>query len=197
MLSTALDYFLGIEDSKLGIMQSTNIFKPLNYVELIDVDSVEACGITTDCTMKRTKEKLPKIRVVKGHQMIKRVTSLDGSTDLFETTQRAYNKKASLSTFKYDTNKYYWILNDYLYIPNVSWEAVSILAYFSDIALIDSLNDCNDEKNKNLCRSILDEEFPAPTHLLELTIDKVSSKIANLYNRIPEDNNINKNTNTL
>jgi hypothetical protein len=196
MLDTALEYFLKIEDGKLKVYQSNTLFKPLDYVELVEVDSVNACGITTECTIKRSKDPLPKIRTINSKPAIKRVTSLDGAVDLIETTQRAFNRKSALSTFKYDKNFYFWYLDGYIYVPNVDWEAVSVLAYFTDASEINKLNACNNDKTNYECVSMLDEEFPSPSHLLELIIDKVNAKLANLYSRIPEDTNINKNTRT-
>jgi hypothetical protein len=34
------------------------------------------------------------------------------------------------SSFKYNTTRYFWFLNDYLYFPNVDWDAVKIEGVF-------------------------------------------------------------------
>jgi hypothetical protein len=39
---------------------------------------------------------------------------------------------ASSTTFKYNKTKYYWYLNDYLYFPNLEWDAVRVEAIFED-----------------------------------------------------------------
>ena len=50
-------------DNLYRIMKFNSIFQALNFVELIEVDSVEAqCkGIKSNCTFMRTKEKLPEM----------------------------------------------------------------------------------------------------------------------------------------
>ena len=44
-------------------MKISNIFKTMPYVELIEVDKVDAAchGVYSGCYFKRTKEKLPEI----------------------------------------------------------------------------------------------------------------------------------------
>ena len=34
------------------------------------------------------------------------------------------------TSFKYNKTKYYWWLNDYIYIPNVEWDAIKIEGIF-------------------------------------------------------------------
>ena len=51
------------EDNQFRLMKISSIFQVLPYVELIDVDKVEAgCfGVYSGCYFKRSKEKLPTI----------------------------------------------------------------------------------------------------------------------------------------
>ena len=34
------------------------------------------------------------------------------------------------TTFKYNTTKYYWFLNDHLYFPNIEWDAIKLEGVF-------------------------------------------------------------------
>jgi hypothetical protein len=49
------------QDFANKLMKFNSVWKTLPYIELIDVDKVEAhcAGITSGCTIKRTKLKLP------------------------------------------------------------------------------------------------------------------------------------------
>jgi hypothetical protein len=37
-----------------------------------------------------------------------------------------------VGSFKYNTRKYFWYLNGYLYMPNVQWEAIKVEGVFED-----------------------------------------------------------------
>jgi hypothetical protein len=37
-----------------------------------------------------------------------------------------------VGSFKYNTRKYFWYLNGYLYMPNIEWEAIKVEGVFED-----------------------------------------------------------------
>lgn len=122
-------------DSRLeSLYKNESLFKELPCVELIDVDKVEACcmSIKTQCTFKRTKNKLPKIMDVDSGPIIRSVSSLDYSRKAHQTFPSVYSNMTKTSGFKYNKKAYYWFLDGYLYIPNVEWEAVRIQAIFDE-----------------------------------------------------------------
>ena len=41
-----------------------------------------------------------------------------------------WQQMANQKTFKYNKKKYYWYLNDYLYLPNVDWDAIRVEGVF-------------------------------------------------------------------
>ena len=49
------------EDGKNRLLAYSGVVQTMDFVELIEVDKVEACctGISSDCKIKRTKEKMP------------------------------------------------------------------------------------------------------------------------------------------
>ena len=51
------------EDNQNRLMKMSSLFNTLPYVELIDVDKVEAgcVGVYSECYFKRSKEKVPTI----------------------------------------------------------------------------------------------------------------------------------------
>lgn len=68
------------EDSKNKLMAFSGVIQIMDYVELIEVDKVEACctGIKSDCKIKRTKDKLPVFLQGYFGPLIRTIASLDG-----------------------------------------------------------------------------------------------------------------------
>lgn len=122
------------QDSQNKLMKFNSVFQTLPFVELIEVDKVEAAcsGIKSHCTIKRTKHKLPNFMQGYWGPIIRSVTSIDGSIELQPTQPGTYTSMTKLTTFKYNTTKYFWFLNDYLYLPNVEWDAILIEGVFED-----------------------------------------------------------------
>lgn len=120
--------FIRRQDSENKIMRFESLFEKLPCVELIDVDKVEACcnGVKSNCTIKRTKDKLPTVLEGVYGPLFRTIGSIDGSIECFKTYPSVYTNISNSTTFKYNTNKYYWYLGGYLYFPNIEWEAVSI-----------------------------------------------------------------------
>ena len=122
------------EDDKNRIMRMSTLFSRIPCMELIETDSVEACciGISTGCTIKRTKDKIPNLMDGSFGPIIRTVASLDLSEQLNLTEPATYLTISSLLTFKYNKTKYFWYLDGYLYFPNLPWEAVMIEGIFED-----------------------------------------------------------------
>lgn len=126
--------FMRRQDSTNKLMKFNSIWKTLPYVELIEVDKVEAhcSGIKSGCTIMRTKEKLPKM--IEGYwgPLIRSVTSIDGSIELQPTHPGTYTSLTKTTLFRYNKKKYFWYLNEYLYIPDIEWDAIKIEGVFDD-----------------------------------------------------------------
>lgn len=122
------------QDSSNRVMKFNSVFQALDFVELIDVDRVQAgChGLTSGCYFKRSKEKLPAMMEGYWGPIIRAVTSLDLTEQLTPTYPSTFEQIASQKTFKYNKKKYYWFLDGYLYFPNLAWDAVRIEGVFED-----------------------------------------------------------------
>jgi hypothetical protein len=120
------------EDNQNKLMRMSTLFTTLPIVELIDVDKIEAeCyGISSGCKIKRTKDKIPDLLTGVFGPLFRTVSSIDTSTVLFRTEPGVYSNMIKSTTFKYNTKKYYWYLNGYLYIPDIEWETLKIEAIF-------------------------------------------------------------------
>jgi len=129
------------EDNKLRLMKISNIFKVMPYVELIEVDKVDAAcvGVYSGCYFKRTKERLPDLLTGIQGPIFRTVSSIDGTTELFRTDPGTFVSMTKTTTFKYNKRQYWWYLDGYLYFPNLIWDAVKIEAIFeNDVETCDS-----------------------------------------------------------
>jgi hypothetical protein len=149
------------EDNQNKLMRMNNIISTIPYMELIDVDIVEAgCkGIHTNVFIKRTKDKLPAIFQGSYGPLIRTVGSLDDSDDLMPTQPSLYTKIIRSTNFKYNKSKYYWYMNGYIYVPNVDWEAIKIEALFEG-NIGELLCD-----PKEQCKSKQEQLLPFPEYL--------------------------------
>ena len=122
------------EDNQFRLMKISSIFNVLPYIELIDVDKVEAgcIGVYSECYFKRSKEKLPTIFDGAMGPIIRTVSSIDGSIEMFRTDPGTWVSITKSTTFKYNRKHYFWYLNGYLYAPNIDWDAVRIEAIFEN-----------------------------------------------------------------
>lgn len=122
------------QDNEGKIMRMQSLFETLPCVELIEVDKIEACcaGIRSNCTVMRTKDKLPDILNGSLGPLFRDITSIDGSVVLFPTYASQYVSMANTTTFKYNKNSYYWFSGGYLYFPNIIWEAIRIEGLWAD-----------------------------------------------------------------
>jgi hypothetical protein len=120
------------EDNQYRLMKISTLFSVLPYVELVDIDKVEAgcTGVYSGCYFKRSKEKLPTLFDGAMGPVIRLVSSIDGSMQLFRTERPTFASMAKTTTFKYNKRPYFWYLDGYLYVPNVDWDAVRIEAIF-------------------------------------------------------------------
>lgn len=148
------------EDGKNKLLAYSGVVQTMDFVELIEVDKVEACctGLSSDCTIKRTKEKMPIFMQGYNGPLIRSTTSIDGSEELQPTNPSTFLSLSKSKNFKYNKSKYYWYLNDYLYFPNIEWDAVRIEGIFEeDISVFTCAADS--------CIQKTDQPFNVPDYL--------------------------------
>jgi len=122
------------EDSKNRLLGYSSVVQTLDLVELEEVDRVEAhcSGLSSGCTFKRTKNKMPMFMQGYYGPLIRTISSLDGSEELQPTNPSTYLALSKSKNFRYNKARYYWYLNDYIYFPDLEWEAVRIEGIFED-----------------------------------------------------------------
>jgi hypothetical protein len=91
------------EDSKNKLMAFSSVIQTMDYVELIEVDRVEACctGIRSDCKIKRTKDKLPIFLEGYFGPLIRTIASLDGSEELQPVLPTIYSSLSHSKNFRF------------------------------------------------------------------------------------------------
>lgn len=122
------------QDYANKLMKFNAVWKSLPFVEMIEVDKVEAScsGIESGCTFKRTKNRLPEM--IEGYwgPLIRTVSSIDGSFELQPTQPGTYTSITKTTSFRYNKKKYFWYLDGYIYSPNIDWDAIKIEGVFND-----------------------------------------------------------------
>jgi len=167
------------EDNQFKLMKMSQIFKVLPYVELIDVDKVEAgcIGVYSGCFFKRSKDKLPNILDGMFGPIIRTVSSIDGSIEMFRTEPGTWSSITKSTTFKYNKRFYFWIIDGYMYCPNIDWDAIKIEAIFE--------NDIENCKTSD-CLLIQDQAFNIPEYLFS-EVEQLVIKDLTMTLSIPAD----------
>lgn len=176
-------WLLRREDNTMKIIRMINSYTSLDYVPLIEVDKIAAScvGIKSNCIIKRTEDKIPSLFEGYFGPLIRNVSSLDGSQQVYPTTALQYTKIANSKNFKYNKTKYYWIANGYVYFPNIDWDAVVIDGIFRDDVSDYKCEDCGEK-----CKSAQDGIFNVPEYLYGEMESHVRQEILALY-QIPSD----------
>lgn len=174
-------WLLKREDSKNRLMSYSGVLQVMDYVELIEVDKVEACctGLSSDCTIMRTKNKMPVFMQGYWGPLIRTVSSLDGSEELQPTVPSSYMAMSKSKNFRFNKTKYFWYLNDYIYFPNLEWDAVRIEGIFED-----DISDYTCAADSCMIRS--DQTFNVPDYLLGELETKVFQDLVGMI-QIPSD----------
>jgi hypothetical protein len=168
------------EDNQYKLMKMSSIWTDLPYVELIDVDKIQAqcAGVYSGCYIKRTKEKLPKILDGSFGPLIRSVSSIDGSMELYRTEPGTYTSITKTTNFKYNKQKYFWYIDGYLYLPDNQWDAIKVEALFDgDIAPYH----CEQEDQ---CMIRQDQRLPFPEYLFS-EIEQFVVKELSLSMQVP------------
>jgi hypothetical protein len=169
------------EDGKNKLMAFSSVIQTMDYVELIEIDKVEACctGVRSDCTIKRTKDKLPVFLQGYFGPLIRTISSIDGSEEMQAILPSSYIGIVNSKNFRFNKTKYYWFLNDYLYFPNLEWDAVRIEGIFEDDI---SKWTCEEDD----CTLRQDQTLNIPDYLLGELESQVFKDVMGLY-QIPVD----------
>jgi len=129
------------------LLAFSSMVQTIPCLELIEVDKVSdrcCAGIKSNCRIMRSKEKIPDIIESTVGPLFRSVTSLDNSVEFTFTTATTFTSISKTTTFKYNSTKYYWYVDGYLYFPNVDFDFVKVEGLFqNDLGLIS----CDEKEN--------------------------------------------------
>ena len=179
------------QDSANKLKKFNSVWKTLPFVELEEVDKIEACctGIESGMLIKRTKLKLPTFMEGYWGPLIRTVSSIDGSIELQATQPGTFTSMTKTTSFKYNKTKYFWFIDGHLYFPNIDWDAVKVEGIFQEDI---SLWLCNDEDK---CVPRYRQECNIPEFLFaEIEVQVMQQLVASI-NIPPEDSDNKQNIN--
>lgn len=167
------------EDNQFRLMKISSLFRVLPYIELIDVDKVEAgcIGVYSGCYFKRSKEKIPGILNGMAGPIIRTTSSIDGTIEMFRTDPGTWVSMTKTTTWKYNRNFYFWYLDGYIYCPNVDWEAIRMEAIFEGTLDTCDIKECDIRQN---------EPFSLPEYLFS-EVEQFVIKELTMTLSIPSD----------
>lgn len=175
-------------DSENRKLFSNSTMIVLDCIEMEEIDSNSNClGIVVPkCRiLKKSIEKLPEFFISNFSQPLIQVSSIDESTQFSPTTSYIYAQSLNREFVK-RANKYFWIEDGYLVIPNEDVELLKVKGYFK--------NYTTPVESNGVCKTILDGMWNIPDYL---TADVVKLATEDLFieRKIPKDENSDLNTN--
>lgn len=171
--------FIKQQVERRKLFASPNLFTPLDCVPMVEVPLSECVDYVSECTISRSKYKIPKISESIYGLLVQGVWGLEKKVKYTETTANRYANTLKLNLKK--EGKYFWVVNNYLYVSDAAVESISIAAYFED-EFDTSQYQC--DKRKVLCpQNPLDSEFKCPSFLLADVEKEAYNIILQTYKR--------------
>lgn len=186
-------YSIASQHIQAGIYRYA-VFTRIPYIELEDVDKIpNVCNnivpIYSNCTIKRSKGKIPKPMRLSDGVVIRSVASLDYSKKYFYIHPDDYERMMNLTTMKrWNKMGYYYVdEHNYLYLFNEeNNNAVTIEGMFTDYSEYISCD------NENKCVSATEFNMPFSDELISLIENNVLNELMIIY-KIPQDVNVDDN----
>lgn len=191
-------------NSRMLIKRETNLrklwatdtlFTTIPCLEMCEVPISECCNYVDDCTVSRSKEKLPRMSEGNYQYVIQGVYSINAMSGkgvkLKEITVNRYINLLNLPIIKKEV--YYWISNGYLYASNPNLKALRLVAYFEEDVpntILYSECSCNGGINvtdEEYCINPLDKEAAVPGYLEAQVLDMTSKRLLTTYFSLKTD----------
>jgi hypothetical protein len=182
-------------ETNLRKLWSTNtLFTTIPCLEMVEVPISECCDYVDDCTVARSKHKLPRISEGNYQYVIQGVYSINAmggtGTKFKEITVNRYVNLLKLPVVKKE--HYYWIMNGYLYISNPLMQAIRISAFFEQDVPNEVMYpecDCGTPQptDEEWCKNPLDKEFALPGYLESQVLELTSKKLLSTYFQVKTD----------
>lgn len=170
------------------------LFTTIPCLEMIEVSISECCDYVDECSIARTKFKLPRISEGNYQYVIQGVYSINAMSGvgkkLKEITINRYINLLKLPIIKKE--EYYWISNGYLYVNNPLLKAIRFVALFEeDVENEIMYPECGcgtpEYTLEEICKNPLDKEFPLPGYLEQQALQLTSQKLLSTYFNLKTD----------
>jgi len=170
------------------------IFKTIPCLEMKEVPISECCDYNDECTISRSKFKIPKIAEGNYQYVIQGVYSINvlggKGKKLKEISINRYLNLLKLPIIK--NEEYYWITNDYLYVTNPDVKSIRLVAMFEqDVPNEIMFPECDcgniQYSEEEYCKNPLDKEFSIPGYLEKQVLDLTSQKLLQTYFSLKTD----------
>lgn len=170
------------------------LFTTIPCLEMEEVPISECCDYVDDCTVARTKFKLPRISEGNYQYVIQGVYSINALSGkgkkLKEITVNRYVNLLKLPIVKKE--EYYWITNGYLYVNNPMIKSIRFVALFEedvDNEILYPECGCGTPEYtlEEVCKNPLDKEFPLPGYLEQQVLQLTSQKLLTTYFSLKTD----------
>ena len=170
------------------------LFTTIPCLEMVEVPISECCNYVDECSIARTKFKLPRVSEGNYQYVIQGVYSINAmggqGKKLKEITVNRYINLLKLPVIKKE--EYFWISNGYLYVNNPLLKSIRFVALFeedvhNDIMYPECGCGSSDYTNEQLCINPLDKEFALPGYLEQQVLQLTSQKLLTTYFQIKTD----------
>lgn len=158
----------------------------------LKADNVKECDIFEfrRCkSLMKSCKKLPKGLFGKSGSGIISVSNIDGSKNYHYITPKQYALLDDRSLHRRRNMVFYFVKDDYLYLPESRNELVEISMITFDTWEADKCSECENKTEK--CESALSAKFVCPDRFLDLVVRDTIQEIASITMRIPADENPN------
>lgn len=170
------------------------VFTTIPCLEMMEVPISECCNYVDECSVARTKVKLPRVSEGNYQYVIQGVYSINAMSGqgkkLKEITVNRYINLLKLPIIKKE--EYYWIANGYLYVSNPLVATIRFVALFEeDIPNEIMYPDCGcgtpQATLDEICKNPLDKEFSIPGYLEKQALELTSQKLLATYFQLKTD----------
>lgn len=169
------------------------LFTTIPCLEMVEVPISECCEFVDECTIARTKYKLPRISEGNYQYLIQGVYSINAMSGkgkkVKEISINRYINMLKLPLIKKDD--YFWINNDYLYVTNPAIAIIRLSAMFEeDVPNNIMYPDCGcgiEPTIDEYCKNPLDKSFPLPGYLEKQVFELTSKSLLQTYFSLKSD----------
>jgi len=171
-----------------------SIFTTIPCLEMVEVPISECCEYVDECTIARSKYKLPRISEGNYQYVIQGVYAINAMSGkgkkLKEITINRYMTLLRLPIIKKE--EYFWIVDGYLYVTNPMVKSIRLVAFFEEDIPNDIMYpECGCGQNvtdEEWCKNPLDKEFALPGYLQKQVLELTSQKLLSTYFNLKTDN---------